>query len=82
MSRPKSPLHDIENYGSMQTRQDDGAIVNKPLSFTARNAGILLIIISQFFFASMDISVKLLGSLEPPVHALQVSIFIIFGDRI
>jgi drug/metabolite transporter (DMT)-like permease len=73
MSRPKSPLiHDIENYGSTQTRQDDGAIANEPLSFIASNTGILLIIISQFFFASMDVSVKLLGSLEPPVHALEI----------
>ncbi|KAG1795020.1 drug/metabolite transporter superfamily [Suillus plorans] len=31
----------------------------------------LLIIYSQFFFASMDISVKLLNGLDPPVHALQ-----------
>ncbi|KAG2155320.1 drug/metabolite transporter superfamily [Suillus bovinus] len=56
----------------MQTRQDDGAIANKPLSLTASNAGMLLIIYSQFFFASMDISVKLLNGLEPPVHALQI----------
>ncbi|KAG1782208.1 drug/metabolite transporter superfamily [Suillus placidus] len=80
MSRPKSPdsplihrnLQDIENYGSMQTRQDDVAITNEPLSFTANNAGMLLIIYSQFFFASMDISVKLLNALEPPVHTLQI----------
>jgi drug/metabolite transporter (DMT)-like permease len=76
MSKPKSPLihrDDIENYGSIiQTCQDDGAIANEPLSFAARNAGMLLIIYSQFFFASMDISVKLLNGLEPPVHALQI----------
>ncbi|KAG1795679.1 DUF6-domain-containing protein [Suillus plorans] len=74
-SRPESPLihhGDIESYGSMQTHQDDGAIANESLSFTARNAGMLLIIYSQFFFASMDISVKLLNGLEPPVHALQI----------
>jgi hypothetical protein len=79
MSKPKSPLihrDDIENYGSIiQICQDDGAIANEPLSFAARNAGMLLIIYSQFFFASMDISVKLLNGLEPPVHALQVNCF-------
>ncbi|KAG1748143.1 drug/metabolite transporter superfamily [Suillus lakei] len=32
----------------------------------------LYVISSQFFFASMDISVKLLNGLEPPVHALQI----------
>ncbi|KAG2748203.1 drug/metabolite transporter superfamily [Suillus brevipes Sb2] len=76
MSMPKSPLipnvHDIENYGSTQARQGDGAVANEPLSFSASNAGMLLIIYSQFFFASMDISVKLLGGLDPPVHALQI----------
>ncbi|KAG1861846.1 drug/metabolite transporter superfamily [Suillus tomentosus] len=56
----------------MQTRQDDGAIANESLSFTARNAGMLLVIYSQFLFASMDISVKLLNGLDPPVHALQI----------
>lgn len=73
MSTPKSPLiHDIENYGSTQARQNDGAIANESRSFSASNAGMLLIIYSQFFFASMDISVKLLNGLDPPVHALQI----------
>lgn len=80
MSRTESSLinniHDIEqNYGSTQIRQDDGAIANNQSSitrFTSNNAGMLLIISSQFFFASMDISVKMLNALEPPIHALQI----------
>ncbi|KAG1745000.1 uncharacterized protein EDB91DRAFT_171449 [Suillus paluster] len=77
MSRIDSPLihniHDVEhNYGSTQTFQDDGTIANDRPSITASNAGLLFIISSQFFFASMDISVKMLNTLEPPVHALEV----------
>jgi len=83
----KSPLiHDIErNYGSTQSTsicQDDGPIViDGRSSITAGNVGMLFIISSQFFFASMDISVKMLNSLDPPVHALEVSSFIIFYPR-
>ncbi|KAG0704050.1 hypothetical protein DFH29DRAFT_873999 [Suillus ampliporus] len=77
MRNNESPLiHTIEhNYGSTQpasTCQDDGAIANERTSIIASNAGMLLIISSQFFFACMNISVKMLNSLEPPVHALEV----------
>lgn len=47
----------------------------------ANNVGMLFIISSQFFFASMGISVKMLNSLEPPVHALEVGCFSIFEPR-
>lgn len=68
------------NYGSTQstsgTSQDGGAIGRRPNvpGFVANNAGMLYIISSQFFFASMNLSVKMLNSLEPPVHALEVII--------
>lgn len=66
------------NYGSAQPNsgasQDDGAIDRWPHApgFIAHNAGMLYIIASQFFFASMNLSVKMLNSLEPPVHAFEV----------
>lgn len=81
MSNNKSPLihttvgHD---YGSTRpivaTSQEDEAIsVQRVLpGFVVNNAGMLYIIASQFFFASMNLSVKMLNSLEPPVHAFQV----------
>jgi hypothetical protein len=89
MSNNKSPLiHTIgRNYGSTQfnsgTSQDDGAIDRWPHvpGFVAHNAGMLYIISSQFFFASMNMSVKMLNSLEPPVHAFEVSCFFIFNPR-
>ncbi|KAG0704047.1 drug/metabolite transporter superfamily [Suillus ampliporus] len=75
MSRIESPLinntRDVEhNYGS--TQRDDGAIANDRPSITASNAGLLFVISSQFFFASMDISVKMLNTVDPPVHALEI----------
>ncbi|KAG1736881.1 drug/metabolite transporter superfamily [Suillus paluster] len=73
---PQALTHTVgQNYGSTQptsTCQVDGTIANEPPSFTARNAGMLFIISSQFFFACMNISVKMLNNLEPPVHAFQI----------
>lgn len=68
------------NYGSAHpnsgTSPDGGAIDRWPHvpGFFAQNAGMLYIIASQFFFASMNLSVKMLNSLEPPVHAFEVII--------
>ncbi|OJA16652.1 hypothetical protein AZE42_04052 [Rhizopogon vesiculosus] len=83
MTSTQCPLvRDIEhNYGSIAPisgicRDDESKPNDSSRSIVpdiiANNAGILFIITSQFFFAAMGISVKLLNSLEPPVHALQV----------
>lgn len=76
-----SLIHTIgHNYGSTQstsgTSQNDGAIGRRPNipGFVVHNAGMLYIISSQFFFASMNLSVKMLSKLEPPVHAFEVII--------
>ncbi|KAG2155321.1 integral membrane protein DUF6 [Suillus bovinus] len=83
MSNSKSPLvHTtvVHDYGSTPptsagTSQDDGAINGRRIvpGFIVNNAGMLYIIASQFFFASMNLSVKMLNTLEPPVHAFEVS---------
>ncbi|KAG2123784.1 uncharacterized protein EDB93DRAFT_1195131 [Suillus bovinus] len=64
----------LQPYTSASTSQDDGAINRrlKVQGFIANNAGMLYIIASQFFFALMNLSVKMLNSLEPPVHAFEV----------
>jgi hypothetical protein len=36
------------------------------------NAGLLLIILSQLFFATMNVSVKFLNGLDPPVPPLEL----------
>ena len=41
-------------------------------TFVDRNTGLLLVAASQFFFASMNISVKWLNSLNEPVPTLEV----------
>ncbi|KAG1782209.1 integral membrane protein DUF6 [Suillus placidus] len=81
-SDSESPLiHTIghrDNYGSTQftsgTSQDDEAIDRRPNvpGFVANNAGMLYIISSQFFFACMNLSVKMLNSSDPPVHPFEV----------
>ena len=40
--------------------------------FIAENTGLLLVICAEFIFASMDLSVKLLESLDPPTPTLEV----------
>ena len=40
--------------------------------FIAENAGLLLVICAEFVFASMDLSVKLLETLDPPTPTLEV----------
>jgi hypothetical protein len=43
-------------------------------AFIDKNAGLLLVAASQFFFSAMGISVKWLNSLDEPVPTLQVCI--------
>jgi hypothetical protein len=42
-------------------------------AFVAKNEGLLLVAASQAFFAFMNVGVKFLNSIDPPVHALEVS---------
>ncbi|KAG2113494.1 integral membrane protein DUF6 [Suillus discolor] len=82
MSNNKSPLihttaagHDYGSTRPIASTSQDGEAINGQRNvpgFVANNAGMLYIIASQFFFASMNLSVKMLNSLEPPVHAFEV----------
>lgn len=53
-------------------------------AFVKGNAGLLLVMFAQLFFAVMDVSVKQLHSLNEPVPTLEVNDFgpdiIIFAD--
>lgn len=44
-------------------------------SIIANNTGLLLVAASQFFFSLMNLAVKKLNSVDPPVPALEVFIF-------
>lgn len=45
------------------------------VDFITKNVGLLLVICAQFFFASMNLSVKLLEKLDPPTPTLEVCLF-------
>jgi len=47
-------------------------LANKIRDGFKRNTGLLLITASQVFFASMNVAVKKLNSLDPPVSTMQV----------
>ncbi|KAG1748145.1 integral membrane protein DUF6 [Suillus lakei] len=76
MSASESPL--IENATQLTSVcQDYGGIANDgrpsiPGSTTVSNVGLLFIISAQFFSTCTYISVKMLNTLEPPVHSFQV----------
>ena len=37
-----------------------------------KNAGLLLVIAAQAFFSFMNVSVKILNTIDPPISAMQV----------
>lgn len=47
-------------------------LIQKGVDFVRTNAGLLLVASSQLFFALMNVAVKKLNSLDPPVSALEV----------
>lgn len=47
-------------------------IITKVRAFVANNTGLLLVTASQAFFALMNVAVKKLNSLDPPVPALEL----------
>ena len=57
-------LDDIRGHGT--------SILDSVKEFGRRNAGLLLIALAQAFFAFMNVSVKLLNELDPPVPPLEV----------
>ena len=44
----------------------------KTREIVKRNTGLLLIAVAQSFFSSMNVAVKILNSLDPPVSTMQV----------
>lgn len=55
--------------------------VSQVFEIVASNKGLLLVAAAQFFFAIMNLMVKKLNSLDPPVPALEVFIHK-FGDNL
>ena len=46
----------------------------RPRELVQANLGLLLVASSQLFFSLMNVGVKLLNSLDPPVPAVEVSV--------
>jgi len=51
-------------------------LVSQACDIIAGNAGLLLAAASQFFFSVMNLAVKKLNTIDPPVPALEVSFLI------
>jgi hypothetical protein len=47
-------------------------LISKVFEFAASNTGLLLVAASQFFFSLMNLAVKELTTIDPPVPALEV----------
>lgn len=48
-------------------------VVNRMRELFERNIGLLLVASSQLFFSLMNVGVKVLNNLDPPVSAVEVS---------
>ena len=74
-----SRLQSEEHEASNLIVEEEGSIPSRIHTWFAsakdvvqRNTGLLLFIASQAFFTSMNLSVKILNTIDPPVTALEV----------
>lgn len=76
--RPKhrSKLSSLSALDLEEIRGRGTSILDSVREFRHRNAGLLLIALAQAFFAFMNVSVKLLNDLDPPVPPLEVRLCI------
>src|SRR5882724_6748630 len=49
-------------------------LISEAFELVASNTGLLLVAASQFFFSLMNLAVKKLTTIDPPVPALEVSV--------
>ena len=68
-SSSRDPSEDHEEFG-------EGGVLHRWLAsandVVQRNTGLLFILASQAFFALMNVAVKILNSIDPPITALEV----------
>ena len=69
-----SPI--VEEGGSIPSRIHSWLASAKEV--VQRNTGLLLFIASQAFFSFMNIAVKILNTIDPPVTALEVCLLLCF----
>jgi hypothetical protein len=66
-SQPPNSTHDSHEETGRRT-----AFVSQVLQIVANNKGLLLVAAAQLFFSVMNLMVKKLNSLDPPVPTLEV----------
>lgn len=83
MAREPTSMTAYTGYFPLTQEQDGVGLTYSPtpwlvarkvqvVNFIIKNAGLLLVICSQFFGASMNLSAKLLEKLDPPTSTLEV----------
>ena len=80
-----SRLQSEEHEASSLIVEEEGSIPSRIHSWLAsakevvqKNTGLLLFIASQAFLSFMNVAVKILDTIDPPVTALEVCLFHIF----
>jgi hypothetical protein len=73
LSTPETPDHEDDLASELQSRWC--AVVSAIRIAVDNNTGLLLVTASQAFFSLMNLSVKMLNNLDPPVSALEVRSF-------
>jgi hypothetical protein len=83
LNPPSSRLHSELDEAS--SAEDEGGISSRIHSWLApaldivqRNTGLLLFITSQLFATFMNLSVKILNNIDPPITALEVCLLFLF----
>lgn len=61
-----------ESHGSHPFKARWNALTSRVLAIIASNTGLLLIAASQLFFTFVNVAVKKLNSIDPPIPALEV----------
>lgn len=52
---------------------DSSSLILKCRQFVSGNVGLLLVASAQLFFSLMNLGVKVVSTIDPPVHTLEVS---------
>jgi hypothetical protein len=70
-----TPLPSVSTSGLRVVNTRWKELLSQASEIVASNAGLLLVAASQFFFSLMNLAVKKLNTIDPPVAALEVPSF-------
>ena len=85
LNHSSSRLHSELDEASRPSIEDEGVISSRihswldpALDIVQRNTGLLLFITSQLFATFMNLSVKILNNIDPPITPLEVCLSFVF----